>query len=72
MDEICAALGYPSDRVPKSIESIKVHAAYESTPVTPDNVNFEILTPSSFQRNERRLTSGQINRPYLRTSDVRG
>ena len=63
MNEICAALGYASNRVPKSIESIyNVHAASESTPVTSDNVNFEILTPSSFQRNEGRLTSGQINR----------
>lgn len=68
IDEICAALGYNSDRVPKSVESIyKVHAATKSTPVTPFNPNFEVLVPSSFQSNDRPLTSGEINGMSLRS-----
>lgn len=63
IDEICAALGYSADRVPKPVESIyKVHAASKSTLIISDNLDFEVLLPSSFQSNDGHLASGEINR----------
>ena len=68
IDEICGALNYPSDRVPKSFESVcKVHAASTGTFATPVDFEFEVLDPSFFQSNDGRLTSGQINRASLRS-----
>lgn len=61
IDEICAALGYNSDCVPKSGESIyKVQAACKSTPVSLFDPDFEILVPSSFQSNDGPFTSGEV------------
>lgn len=61
IDEICAALGYNSDRVPKSVESIyKVQAACKSTAVSPFVPDFEILVLSSFQSNDEPFTSGEV------------
>src|SRR6266480_4979864 len=54
-DEICVALGYKTDDIPKSIRSIfKVRPASKSTKVAQFNLEFDVLVP-------RR--SGKINRP---------
>ena len=68
IDETCAALGYNSDRVPKSAESIyKVQAAYKSTSVCPVNPNFDVYIPDSFQSNDGPPASGEtkINHTQL-------
>ena len=66
-DEICAALGYRANLVPKSIERLyKVHATSKSQTAAPTDLGFEILVPSSFHSSGRR-TSGEISRASFRS-----
>lgn len=68
IDEISAALGYTSDFAPKSIESLyKVHTASKCTSVTPVNLNFEVLGPTSFGLHHGSLTPGTINHPSCKS-----
>ena len=61
IDEICAALGYNSNRVPKSAESIyKVQTAYKSTSVCSVNFNFDVYVPNSFQSKNELSASDEI------------
>lgn len=63
-DEICAALGYKTDDIPKSVRSIfKVCPASKSTKVTQFNPEFDVLVPSSFQSHNESGRSGKIHRP---------
>jgi hypothetical protein len=63
-DEICVALGYKTDDIPKSIRSIfTVCPASKSTKVTQFNLEFDVLVPSSFQSHNELGRSGKTNRP---------